>query len=117
MTETMTSDEYDAIAHNMEEFNAAGVHFYLDDFGTGYSNLERIVSLPFRTIKFDKSLLYKSMDDPILLRLIQNMVDVFKSHGLVVLVEGVENQKQAELSIRLGFEYIQGFNYAAPVPI
>ncbi len=117
MTESMTSDEIEAINHNMEEFNAAGVHFYLDDFGTGYSNLERIVSLPFNTIKFDKSLLYKSMDDPILLRLIQNMVDVFKSHGLVVLVEGVENQKQAELSIRLGFEYIQGFNYAAPVPI
>ena len=117
MTESMTSDEIEAISHNMEEFNAAGVHFYLDDFGTGYSNLERIVSLPFRTIKFDKSLLYKSMDDPILLRLIQNMVDVFKSHGLVVLVEGVENNQQAELSIRLGFEYIQGFNYAAPVPI
>ncbi len=117
MTESMTSDEIDAISHNMLEFNAAGVHFYLDDFGTGYSNLERIVSLPFKTIKFDKSLLYKSMDDPILLRLIQNMVDVFKSHGLVVLVEGVENNKQAELSIGLGFEFIQGFNYAAPVPI
>lgn len=117
MTESMTSDEIEAISHNMKEFNAKGVHFYLDDFGTGYSNLERIVSLPFRTIKFDKSLLYKSMDDPILLRLIQNMVDVFKSHGLIVLVEGVENQKQAELSIKLGFEYIQGFNYAAPVPI
>lgn len=117
MTESMTSDEIEAISHNMEEFNAAGVHFYLDDFGTGYSNLERIVSLPFRTIKFDKSLLYKSMDDPILLRLIQNMVDVFKSHGLVVLVEGVENNKQAELSIGLGFEYIQGYKYAAPVPI
>jgi EAL domain-containing protein (putative c-di-GMP-specific phosphodiesterase class I) len=57
------------------------------------------------------------MDDPILLRLIQNMVDVFKSHGLVVLVEGVENNKQAELSIGLGFEYIQGYKYAAPVPI
>jgi len=117
MTETMTSDEIDAITHNMEEFNAAGVHFYLDDFGTGYSNLEKIVSLPFKTIKFDKTLLYRSMDDPILLQLIQNMVDVFKSHGLVVLVEGVENSPQAELSIKLGFEYIQGFNYAAPVPI
>ena len=117
MTESMTSDEIEAINYNMKAFNAKGVHFYLDDFGTGYSNLERIVSLPFKTIKFDKSLLYKSMDDPILLRLIQNMVDVFKSHGLIVLVEGVENQKQAELSIRLGFEFIQGFNYAAPVPI
>ena len=117
MTESMTSDEIDAISHNMLEFNAAGIHFYLDDFGTGYSNLERIVSLPFKTIKFDKSLLYKSMDDPILMQLIQNMVDVFKSHGLVVLVEGVENNRQAELSIGLGFEYIQGFNYSAPVPI
>ncbi len=117
MTETMTSDEIEAINHNMEEFNNAGVHFYLDDFGTGYSNLERIVSLPFKTIKFDKSLLYKSMDDPILLQLIQNMVDVFKSHGLIVLVEGVENQTQAKLSKKIGFEYIQGYNYAAPVPI
>lgn len=117
MTESMTSDEIESINHNMEEFNHAGVHFYLDDFGTGYSNLERIVSLPFKTIKFDKSLLYKSMDNPILLQLIQNMVDVFKSYGLVVLVEGVENQKQAELSMNLGFEYIQGYNYAAPVPI
>lgn len=117
MTESMTTDEIEAISHNMEEFKAAGVHFYLDDFGTGYSNLERIVSLPFNTIKFDKSLLYKSMDDPILLQLIKNMVEVFKSHGLIVLVEGVENNRQAELSISLGFEYIQGFNYAAPVPI
>ena len=117
LTESMTSDEVDAINYNMEAFDAKGVHFYLDDFGTGYSNLERIVSLPFKTIKFDKSLLYKSMDDPILLRLIQNMVDVFKSHGLIVLVEGVENQKQADHSIKLGFEFIQGYNYAAPVPI
>ncbi|MCR5417273.1 MAG: EAL domain-containing protein [Pseudobutyrivibrio sp.] len=117
ITESMTSDEMDAIKHNMLEFNKAGVHFYLDDFGTGYSNLERIVSLPFKTIKFDKTLLYKSEDDPILLQLICNMVEVFKSHDLIVLVEGVETDEQADLSKRIGFEFIQGFNYAQPVPI
>lgn len=117
ITESMTSDEMDAIAHNMREFNAAGVQFYLDDFGTGYSNLERIVSLPFRTIKFDKSILYKSLADPILLQLISNMVDTFKTHNLIVLVEGVETKEQADLSKELGFQYIQGFNYATPVPI
>jgi len=117
MTETMTNDEIEAIAHNMQEFNAAGIHFYLDDFGTGYSNLERIVSLPFKTIKFDKTLLYKSEDDPILMQLIKNMVEVFKNHGMVVLVEGVENQKQEELSIKLGFEYIQGYRFAKPIPV
>lgn len=117
MTETMTNDEIEAIAHNMREFNAAGIHFYLDDFGTGYSNLERIVSLPFKTIKFDKTLLYKSEDDPILMQLIKNMVEVFKNHGMVVLVEGVESEKQEELSIRLGFEYIQGYRFAKPIPV
>lgn len=117
MTETMTTDEMEAIAHNMLEFNQAGIHFYLDDFGTGYSNLERIVSLPFKTIKFDKSLLYKSEDDPILMQLIKNMVDVFKNHGLVVLIEGVESQQQEDLSIRLGFEFIQGYRFAEPVPV
>ena len=95
LTESMSHDELDAVAHNMEQFNRAGVKFYLDDFGTGYSNLERIVSLPFKTIKFDKSLLYKSLDDPILLQLIENMVDVFKSHELAPLIEGVENEAQA----------------------
>ncbi|MCR4695325.1 MAG: EAL domain-containing protein [Pseudobutyrivibrio sp.] len=117
MTESMTSAEIDAITHNMREFNKAGIHFYLDDFGTGYSNLERIISLPFKTIKFDKSLLYKSEDDPILRQLIVNMVEVFKSHGMVVLIEGVETDNQSDISVEIGFEYIQGFKYAMPLPI
>lgn len=62
-------------------------------------------------------MLYKSLDDPILLQLIENMVDVFKSHELAPLIEGVENEAQAALSKRLGFEYIQGYNFSPPVPM
>ena len=38
---------------------ASKIRLALDDFGTGYSSLERVINCPFKTIKFDKSLLYK----------------------------------------------------------
>jgi EAL domain-containing protein (putative c-di-GMP-specific phosphodiesterase class I) len=34
-----------------------------------------------------------------------------------VLVEGVESEKQEMLSIKLGFEYIQGYRFSKPVPV
>ncbi len=57
LTESAMINDHDAVTSNMEILHNAGIRFYLDDFGTGYSNLERIITLPFMTIKFDKSIL------------------------------------------------------------
>lgn len=117
LTESAMSEDYENITENMTKLNQAGVQFYLDDFGTGYSNLERIVSCPFNTVKFDKTLLYKSLDSENTNSLITYMIDVFKQLGFVVLVEGVENEEQNQYSIDRGFDYIQGFKYAKPAPV
>ena len=63
LTESAIFDDFNMVINNMEKFNKSGIKFYLDDFGTGYSNLERIIGCSFYTIKFDKSLLYKSIDN------------------------------------------------------
>ena len=117
LTESAMADNFDVVVNNIEQLRSAGVQFYLDDFGTGYSNLERIISCPFKTIKFDKSLLYKSMDDQGMDNLVVSMVDVFKKQGFILLVEGVEDDAQSRYSIDRGFNYIQGYKYARPVPI
>ena len=117
LTESAMFEDYDTVLLNIKKLREAGVQFYLDDFGTGYSNLERILTCPFKTIKFDKSLLYKSMDDKVIRDLMVSMVDVFKRQGLLLLVEGVENENQSKYSIDKGFNYIQGYNYAKPLPI
>ncbi len=116
LTESAMFNDYNTVLYNMQKLREAGVQFYLDDFGTGYSNLERILSCPFKTIKFDKSLLYKSMEDNAIQELLQSMVNVFKRQGLHLLVEGVENSEQNEYSIERGFQYIQGYMYSKPLP-
>ncbi len=117
LTESAMFDDFSIVMHNIEMLRQSGVQFYLDDFGTGYSNLERIISCPFKTIKFDKSLLYKSMNSEGMNDLVVSMVDVFKKQGFVLLVEGVEDDEQNQYSIDRGFNYIQGYRYAKPVPI
>ncbi len=117
LTESAMFDDFSIVLHNIEMLRQSGVQFYLDDFGTGYSNLERIISCPFKTIKFDKSLLYKSMNNEGMNDLVVSMVDVFKKQGFVLLVEGVEDDEQNQYSIDKGFNYIQGYKYAKPVPI
>lgn len=117
LTESAIFDDFNMVINNMEKFNKSGIKFYLDDFGTGYSNLERIIGCPFFTIKFDKSLLYKSIDNSAVSDIVSHLTSVFKKQGFVLLIEGVENDEQADYSINKGFDYIQGYKYAKPQPV
>ena len=89
----------------------------MDDFGTGYSSFERVMNCPVKTIKFDKALLYKSLDDNRMDDIMSYMIEVFKKNGFVTLIEGVEDESQSQYSMERGFDYIQGYHYAKPEPI
>ena len=117
LTESAIFDDFNMVLRNMEKLNQSGIKFYLDDFGTGYSNLERIIGCPFYTIKFDKSLLYKSLDSTAVSDIVSHLTSVFKEQGFILLIEGVENDEQADYSIGKGFDYIQGYKYAKPQPV
>ena len=101
----------------MENLTNEGIQFYLDDFGTGYSSLERVMNCPFKTIKFDKTLLYKSLDDTRMNDILSYMIEVFKKNGFITLIEGVEDESQNQYSVDHGFDFIQGYLYAKPTPI
>ncbi len=117
ITETAMFENYEMANKNMEILDKAGVQLYLDDFGTGYSSLERVMNCPVKTIKFDKTLLYKSQDDERMDDILAYMIEVFKKNGFVTLVEGVEDETQNQYSVNRGFDYIQGYHYAKPGPI
>ncbi len=117
LTESASVSNYETVRHNMDVLSKAGIKFYLDDFGTGYSNLSRIMSLPFHTVKFDKSLLYKSIENEHIDHLFGSMAETFKNSGLLLLVEGVEDDSQSDYVIGYKFDYIQGYKYARPQDI
>ncbi|SFB72731.1 EAL domain-containing protein [Butyrivibrio sp. YAB3001] len=117
ITESAMFDSYNQANENMTSLTRAGIQFYLDDFGTGYSSLERVMDCPVRTIKFDKTLLYKSLDDDRMDDILRYMIEVFKKNGFNTVIEGVEDESQNQYSVERGFDYIQGYHYAKPEPI
>lgn len=117
LTESALANDNDYLKHNMMQLSNAGIKFYLDDFGTGYSSLERITELPFSVVKLDKSLLYSAINNEKTDKLVSGLVPLLKDDGFVALVEGVENERQHDYSVNIGFDYIQGFYWAKPLPI
>jgi EAL domain-containing protein (putative c-di-GMP-specific phosphodiesterase class I) len=90
ITESIFIDNYELVMRNMLALARAGVKFYLDDFGTGYSNLTNVISLPFSTIKMDRSLVLAMEEGQKGVSLFFDLVSTFKGVGFKILVEGVE---------------------------
>ncbi len=116
ITESTTITDYTRIIENMKFLISNGIQFYLDDFGTGYSNLERITKFPFKTIKFDKSLLYRALEDKGSEELFRLLLNHFKKIGFRTVIEGVEDEGHKKYVEDIGFDYIQGYFFSKPVP-
>ena len=116
ITESIFIDNYELVKKHMIELAQSGVKFYLDDFGTGYSNLTNVISLPFSTIKMDRSLVLAMEEGQKGVSLFFDLVSTFKGVGFKILVEGVETNNQNYLVERAGVDFIQGFLYSRPLP-
>ena len=117
LTESQSDSEFDVMKSKVTELKEKGITFYLDDFGTGYSNIERIIELPFDTIKFDRSLVTASGASRRSEKIVHNMASLFSELDYSVLYEGVESEKDETLCRDMDASYLQGFRYSRPIPI
>lgn len=99
---------------NLHEQQRRGHPLSVDDFGTGYSSLSRLVELPVRMAKIDRSLIAGLGQDPRRKALVSAVVTVANSLDLKVIAEGVETEEQAEQVARAGCHYVQGFHCGPP---
>lgn len=115
ITETAASYSQKTLMDNLITLHDAGIAFSLDDFGTGYSNMRRIVSMPFRIIKIDKSLT-EVEGNPKLMVVLKNTINMIKGMNMEIVVEGIETESLVQLFKQLECEYIQGYYYSKPIP-
>ncbi len=117
LTESQNEADFTLMKQKIGELKAKGIKFYLDDFGTGYSSIERIMSLPFDIIKFDRSLVIASANDERSEQLVENLASLFNKLHFSVLYEGVENKDDEQRCREMSASYLQGFKYSQPIPI
>lgn len=113
--QAMLSDPASA-AEQLAQIRTLGAAIAIDDFGTGYSSLSLLARLPIDYLKIDSGFT-RTIDgsdrDRIVVRAI---VDLARALGLLVVAEGIENERQLARLSELGVASWQGFLKSGPVP-
>ncbi len=92
----------------------AGYRIALDDFGSGFNNLTTLIGLNPDYIKLDQGLISQIAGETVTWNLVANMIDAAKQAGVLVIAEGVEDEKTARLLRTLGADFLQGFHIGRP---
>jgi diguanylate cyclase (GGDEF)-like protein len=116
ITESTTIRDLPKIGGMLAGLVARGVEIHLDDFGTGYSSLSILHSLPFSTIKLDRSFVSTLCDSPESSVTVKAVVMLAQSEGIQVVAEGIETREQLSLLRDLHCDFGQGYYFSRPVP-
>jgi diguanylate cyclase (GGDEF)-like protein/PAS domain S-box-containing protein len=116
VTEGVLLNERLLAIETMNAIRELGVGLSLDDFGTGYSSLSRLVHLPIRELKIDRSFMRDIEHDSSALAVATAVIRVGQILKMTVVAEGVETDAQRGILRELGCDVLQGFVFAAAMP-
>ncbi|MCS5700316.1 GGDEF domain-containing protein [Cyanobium sp. FGCU-52] len=97
----------------MEELN---VRLLVDDFGSGLSNYRRLCEAWYDAIKLDLQLVRGIAASFRMQTFVGSLIEAVHGFGKTVVAEGVEQQRDLELLLRLGVDALQGYLIAKPLP-
>ena len=112
--ESESSDE-DCTAHKAQLMQKWGGQIALDDFGTGYNSESALLSLRPNIIKIDRSIINGCNQDADRRMIIEHLVKLARTKGILVLAEGVETQEEMKTVISCGVDFLQGYYLAHPL--
>ncbi|SAL12541.1 EAL/GGDEF domain-containing protein [Caballeronia sordidicola] len=116
ITETVMMEFPDIVAEKIAALKRLGVRIALDDFGTGYSSLSYLNRFAVDTLKVDRSFIQAIPQDRSVCVMVSAIVNLARSLGLTVVVEGTETEEQIAWLSRLGPIEAQGFLFSRAVP-
>ncbi len=116
ITETALVENQDILIENMQKINEMGITFSLDDYGTGYSTITYMMTMPFKIVKIDKSILWSSFENEKAMIALCASINMIKDMEMEIVVEGIESEEMADKLAELGCDYLQGFYFSRPLP-
>jgi sensor c-di-GMP phosphodiesterase-like protein len=101
----------------IQALSLAGIKTYIDDFGTGYSSIHNVAALSVEGVKLDR-MFAMAPSDSMMARMIEHAIDIVKTSGHSIVVEGVESLERLELLDRSKqVDYVQGYLLSRPLSI
>jgi EAL domain-containing protein (putative c-di-GMP-specific phosphodiesterase class I) len=101
----------------VEALSALGVRVSIDDFGTGYSSLSYLQDLPVHAIKVDQSFVRPMRDTARSATIVRVAVELAHALGMAAVAEGVESPELVPRLAQMGYDAVQGYAIARPLPL
>jgi len=102
-------------ARLIADCRSLGVNFALDDFGTGPAALQYLLELDCNQIKIDHSFVIPMSSSPRHTQMVQAMIHMAHSLGVIVTAEGIEDKESQRLLTDMKADQGQGFGIARPM--
>jgi EAL domain-containing protein (putative c-di-GMP-specific phosphodiesterase class I) len=118
ITEGLLLSKSDEVLDELRRLKDLGVSIVMDDFGTGYSSLSYLWQFPFDKIKIDRAfmLALDAQDHGNAETIVKTIIDLGRSLGVTVTVEGVETASQVAFVTEAHCDQIQGYYFGRPMP-
>lgn len=115
VTESLFMEQSHVVLDSLRRIRALGVTVALDDFGTGFSSLSYLRRFPFGHLKIDKSFIAGCPHQTADARVVEGIILLAHSLGMLVVAEGVETQAQREFLQAAGCDFLQGYLFSQPL--
>lgn len=102
------------LARTVAYYRSMGCLIALDDFGSGHSNFDRIMRIQPDIVKMDTAMIRQAGSNVVARRIMPNLVAMLHEAGCLVLVEGVETEDEALITLDANVDFVQGFYFARP---
>ena len=99
----------------MQRLADMGIRLSIDDFGTGYSSLSYLHSLPFDTLKIDRSFVERMTEDGKGHEIVRSIVALARALGKSLVAEGIESEAQLVKLRELQCDEGQGYYFSKPL--
>lgn len=116
ITESVAMEDPNLLIKLLEQVKQTGISIAIDDFGTGFSSLSYLQRLNVDRLKIDRAFVTEMTSCARGSSIAEMVIQLGRNIGLVVIAEGVEDQRQAQILQSLGCPLAQGFLFARPMP-
>lgn len=115
ITESALMSDVNQSIHTLQRLRELGVRSAIDDFGTGYSSLAHLKRFAVDTLKIDRSFISNITQDRGNIGIVQAIISLAHTLGLMVVAEGVETPEEYRHLSARGCDQIQGYYSGRPM--
>lgn len=116
ITESRIVHNIDVVSKAATELRNEGFGIALDDFGTGFSGLRYLDLIPASALKIDRHFVSGLGERQTCDTIVASVARLAADTGVIAVAEGIETQFQLNTVVSMGYDELQGYLLAKPIP-